>query len=182
MAETQRSIATVLTNLPDNAAGLISPEDVRDAVETLRPDHGQMYVSSASATSFSDSTSFVNAAGTYTLLAGVSTNWDMNTNGQLRYVGTADRIVHVVISVSMISSSANQVVEFAIGKNGTAEASTTQSRKISTGADVGALSIAGLISVTLNDYITIMVKDTSWTASETVTCNYGTVAALSLGK
>lgn len=49
MAETQRDYATLLANLPDNTVGLISPEDVRDAVASALGGYGGLY--SASATS-----------------------------------------------------------------------------------------------------------------------------------
>jgi hypothetical protein len=176
MAETQRTLAALLALLADNTTGAISPEDVRDIVETLREGHGEMYVSSSSATSFSDSTSFVNLAGTYTLDTGADL-WDMNTNGQLRYTGPQNRWALVEAVISMTSSTGNQVLEFALGLNGTAQTPTIQSRKIGTGSDVGAIAVAGLIEVANLDYLTIMVKNTSWTAAETVTGDFATIIA-----
>lgn len=42
MAEVQRALATLLANLPDNTSGLISPQDVRDAVVSLAGGFGGM--------------------------------------------------------------------------------------------------------------------------------------------
>jgi hypothetical protein len=179
MADTQRSISALLALLPDNTSGDISPQDVRDIVETLRAGHGEIYVSSSAATSFADTTTWVEAAGTYTL-SGNAHNWDENTNARLRYIGTADRVVHIAGSVSMTSSANNQVVEIGIGKNGTILTPSIQRRKIGTGTDVGALALHGFIDVTLNDYLSIMVRDTSWTAAETVTLDLANLFAMSM--
>lgn len=179
MAETQRSISALLTLLADNTSAAISPEDVRDIVETLRAGHGEIYVSSSAATSFADATSFVEAAGTYTLSANAH-DWDMNTNARLRYIGTADRAVHIAGSVSMTSSTNNQVVEIGVSKNGTVLTPSIQSRKIGTSTDVGALALHAFTTVTVNDYLSIMVKDTSWTAAETVTLDLANLFAMSV--
>ena len=59
MVDTQRSLSAIQTLFADNTAGAISPQDLRDAVETLRMGHGEIYVSSTAATSFTDTTSYV---------------------------------------------------------------------------------------------------------------------------
>ena len=59
MTQTQRSITALYAVLPDNTAGDISPEDVRDIVETLRNGHGEMAIT---ATAFAVSTSITSAS------------------------------------------------------------------------------------------------------------------------
>lgn len=56
MAETQRPLATILANLPDNTSGQISPEDVRDAVVSLGGGFGGMHGDSTNIGSFDVST------------------------------------------------------------------------------------------------------------------------------
>lgn len=170
MVDTQRSLSAIQTLFADNSAGAISPQDLRDGVETLRPGHGEIYVSSTAATSFTDTTSFGMAAGTYTFTAGY--NWAMDTNGQLKYTGAATRAVHIASTISMISGNNNQVVNWAVAKNGTVLTASITSRKIGTGADVGSTAVHGFTTVSTNDYLTTVVRNTSWTGAETVTANF----------
>lgn len=169
MVDTQRSLSAIQTLFADNTAGAISPQDLRDAVETLRMGHGEIYVSSTAATSFTDTTSYVQAAGTYTFTAGY--NWAMDTNGQLKYTGAATRAIHIASIISMISNASNEVVDWGAAKNGTVLTPSITARKIGAGTDVGSTAIHGFTTVSTNDYISVVVRNENWTGSETVTAN-----------
>lgn len=173
MADTQRSISDILTLLADNTSGAISPQDHRDEVVTMRAGHGEIYVSTPAATSFSDDTSYVMGAGTYTLSSGAH-NWAMSTNGQLKYTGVADRMVHIAASMSMSSSASNMVPYVAVYKN---EAILTPSiiiRKLGAASDIGSSALHAFTTVSTNDYLTIRIRNSTWTTSQTITletCN-----------
>jgi hypothetical protein len=161
MAETQRSIATLQTLLADNTSGDISPTDLRDLMETLRNGHGEIYVTASAATSFTDTTSFVDVAGTFGLVSGAY-SWSMPSNGQLTYGNTNDRVAVVTATLSLSSTDNGQVVELA--------------------AEVGAAAVQATTTVTNGDYFTLQVKNTSWTAAETVTVELASITAVDIAK
>lgn len=158
MADTKRSKASILSLLADNASGAISAQDLRDAVVSLAPDYGEMHITTPAATTISDTTSFFDASGTY-MLDSPALDWDMNTNGQLRYIGVPDRVVDILGSFSIIGASNNQVLHFVLAKNGTPISAGEIKRKIGAGADVGAGMVHGLTSVSTNDYLTLEVRN-----------------------
>lgn len=162
-----RSISELQTLLADNTTGAISPQDLRDALlATIQPGHGEIAVTTPAATVLSDTTTWVQVAGTYALSAG-SMNWDMNTNGQLRYTGAADRYCHIAASVSFTVDGSNDVLEVAVAKNGTVIAVSKVQRKVGTGADVGSTALHAFIDVTTNDYLTVVVRNVTEAADPT---------------
>ena len=50
MAETPKVLSALLAQLPDNTTGLISPEDIRDAVVSLFPSRGQLDLTASAST------------------------------------------------------------------------------------------------------------------------------------
>ena len=119
--------------------------------------HGEIYVTTPAATTISDTITYVQAAGTYALTT-FSTDWDMNTNGQMRYIGTDNRDADVAITFSMTAAANNKVFSFGVAKNGTLITPSRIQRKQGTGADVGAAAVHGFVQVETNDYITLVVR------------------------
>ena len=179
--KTQKTLAQLYANLPDNTSGSITEERVRDIVETLRNGHGEMTITSTAATSFSDSTSYVACAGTWTLSSNAH-NWSMGTNGRLQYDGPEDRVVHLACSFSMTSSNNNQTVYFRVGKNGTSISESTINRKIGTGSDVGSSALHVFFDVSNGDYLELMVRNSSWSSSETVTMEHVNFFVMDMAK
>ena len=168
MAETMRSIATLQSLLADNTVGAISPQDIRDAIiATIQPGHGELSITSTAVTTVSDTTTWLNGAGTYAL-SGNAMNWDMNTNGQLRYTNAAARVVHIAASVSFTTGGSNEIVELAVGKNGSPITPSIVQRKVGSGSDVGAVALHAFTNVTTNDYLTIMVRNITNTSNITL--------------
>ncbi len=172
MANTMRTSTALFALLADNTAGNIGAQDIRDMLQSLRDGHGEMYVSTAASTTPANTTSYKDLAGTYTLAANAH-NWDMNTNGQLRYTGTPDRHVHIWVALSMSSPSNNQTLYFRIAKNGDSIAHTTIGRKTGTGTPLGAAALNDFSSVETNDYFTVQVRNT--TSTGTVKADFMTV-------
>ncbi len=167
MGETQRTLAALRVLLADNTTEEISPQDLRDLMETLRNGHGGMYVSTDAATSPENTDDYLDVAGTFTLIGDVY-NWDMNTNGQLRYTGPTQRSVIVVTTMSMLSGGSSQVVHFRLAKNGTSVAHSEIQRKIAAGTDIGAAACHADFTVVTNDYITLQLRNATSTATVTV--------------
>jgi len=169
MAETMRAISAIQTLLANNALGAISPTDLRDAlIATALPGHGEISVTSSAATTLSDTSTWVEVAGTYALTSTpTAMNWAMATNARLDYTGAAGRVLHIAATVGMTCVSNNQVTEWAIAKNGTVLTPSITRSKIGTGADVGSTAIHGHTNVVNGDYISVMCRNT--TAANNVT-------------
>jgi hypothetical protein len=175
MSQTVRSLSAVLANLPDNTTQLISAEDIRDGIITVAPDYGTIYVVATAPTVITNTTAFFDVEGTYALAAS-SGQWDMNTNGQLRYVGEASRVALLNGTASFTTASNSQVISFVISKNGTPILSSEVQRKSGNAADVGAVAFFGYATVNQDDYFTVAVKNnTSATNITSVKAKIGAV-------
>ena len=166
MADTRRSYSEILALFADNSAGDISAQDLRDAVVSLTPDHGEISITSTTATTITDTTSYFPAAGTWALASGAD-DWDMNTNGQLRYTGATSREVHVVATASVTVASNNQTLYVGIAKNGADISAADIHAKIGTGTDVQAVTMTATIEVVNGDYVSLDVRNTTSTANVT---------------
>ena len=155
---TQRTLAALDVLLADNTTGDIGAGDIRDLVETLRAGHGEIAITSVLETVINTIDVYEPVNGTYTL-SGNAHNWDMNTNGQLRYIGVAARVVHIASSVSFTTAGNLKLVKIRIAKNGTPIAVTEVQRHVSTGADVGSTALHGFIDVVTNDYISLEIAN-----------------------
>lgn len=166
MVDTRRSRTEIATLLADNGAGAISAQDLRDAFETMQSDHGEIAIDTPVETVITDSVTFFEAAGTYAL-GSPAMDWDMDVNGRLRYIGVPDRVADIQGSFSVTAATNNQVLHFALAKNGVAITAGEVKRKIGTGSDVGSGFVHGLTTVSTNDYLTLTVQNESSTANVT---------------
>ena len=171
MADTQRTLTEIMALLADNITANIGAQDHRDAVETSRFGFGEIYVTTPAATVITSTVSWFRDAGTYTLTQG--DRWEMGpANGQLRYIGPANRIVFIPVTISMTGASNNQVVELAVAKNGIVIESSRVKRKVGTGADVGALPLHAAASVSTGDYFDVRIRNTTSATNITLeTCS-----------
>lgn len=178
MVETQRNIAALYTLLQDNNTGEISPQDLRDAVETVRSDHGELFITSSSATSFGGSEQYVPAAGTFSLSSETNHNFVMDVSGQLKYTGLNTRIFHVAASVSVVSGGSNITMRLGIGKNGSVVASSVIHVRVTTGTDVRSSALHSMVSLSNGEYLELMVGN--WTDTSTITLETGNLFAMGM--
>ena len=170
MADTKRSKSDLATLLADNTSGAISPQDVRDFLESMDLSFASMYFSSSAETTIA-------VAGTYVLAAGTTTsiklsNFTMPQDNRLTYTGAADVYAEISASISMTCASNSKIVGMKIAKNGTVIDSTEIHRKISTGADIGAAYVQGDVQLATNDYIELFISNETDTANATIDfCN-----------
>lgn len=127
---------------------------------------GNLYLTSATSTSFS-------GANTPTKVLGTTTGVGLfrvssATNNRLVYEGIKTRRFSVTGSVSVTSSSANKYFSFYIYKNGVKLPESEQAMRLSTGVDKGSLTITCTVQLSTNDYIEIWAENTSDGASMTV--------------
>jgi len=120
MAQTQRSIAQVYALLADNVTEDISPQDLRDALETWLPGHGSIYVEAGDADTVTipNDTDYVECTNPVWTLHGDNHNFDESDgNGRLTYIGVADVIAHITATFSMTSGNNGQVTHWRLGIN-----------------------------------------------------------------
>ena len=171
MAETQRTIDGLFNAstgiLKDNSTGAISAQDLRDAVESVRPRYALMFVIISSATACTASGTYYPAAGTWGVsgLSGAQYEFNESTNGVLTYTGAEDVIAIVNWTCSMTCTGTNDILSLRIGYNGgvlTSESVATQvTRFVGTGTDVGAAACSGLFRLSTNDTLTPYVANLS---------------------
>jgi hypothetical protein len=175
MADTQRTIADLLTNLfqDGQAAGSIVEQDMRDLIVSLVTEHGGLYVSSSSATTIGVAGTFVKVAGTTTITPGSSSGITMPSDNRLTYdaaaAGLPTRHFTIDTEMSMTSAGNNQDVRFAIAKNGTVITGSDIARKIGTGADVGAMGLAWNVELASTDFVEIWCTNDTSTSTITAT-------------
>lgn len=169
MADTQRTASALTTLLADNSTGNINEQDLRDVLVSLQPDTGQIYEqSNATATTVAAGSTWYEVTLSGTALTSGARNFDSPASGQLRYTGTPDRVFLIVANFSVSSGSANQALEFGIGLDGTIDATSviiTDSGAISTDR---AMSLSFLITLSTNEYVSLMVQNTTGANDVTV--------------
>lgn len=117
---TQRTLATLQGLLADNTTGDISPQDLRDLVETLAHDHGELSISSPVETTIDTVDVWKKMAGTTVISPGVNHHFDMPVDNRLRFTGDADRLMHIAVSIGVTPAASNKTLEFMVAKNGNA--------------------------------------------------------------
>ena len=181
MADTSRTVADMASNLfqDSQAAGSITPQDLRDFLETCQTKQGSIYISTAGATTIAGQANVtansltnmvaVETGGTFTLsVAPTANEFDMNTDGQLRYTGTPTTNVFFTASVmlELVTSGVDLELVMAVTKGGT----------LVTGAKTGGfgprvttnsvpMSVSGFTSMATNDYLNIFVGNVDSTGN-----------------
>jgi hypothetical protein len=171
MADTQRSLAAIIALLANNTAGDISAQDMRDVVETLRMRSGQLSIAdgAGAAMTILNTTDYVEAtAPAWTLLAASDGFNESGGNGRLTYIGVADVMVQIALSLSFSCASNNQILHLRIGKNGTTDPTAEAQRKIGIGTDVGSTALHLITTMSTGDYLSLWVRNETSTAAPTI--------------
>lgn len=166
MADTQRSVSEILALLADNTTGAISPQDLRDALVTWRPAHGQLWVAdgNGAALGITAASSWVEAtAPVWSVSSSDNYLFDESAgNGRLTYTGDATIMAHVAGTISFRAANNNQVTHWRLGLNGTPDAKAEVQTKIGTGTDVQATALHLITVFSTGDYVSLWgYNDTS---------------------
>ena len=170
MSDTQRTKAQLIALYPDNTTRLISPQDLRDLVESVACSNASMYVTAPAATVIATPGTFVKAAGTTTLVN--QHRGTMPANNRLQYTGVAAVHAHIVCNLSVMCATNNQVVSFALFKNGVVVPHSIMDHFIGTGADIKIMTIHADVDLVTNDYIELWTTNRTSTGSVTVQLGY----------
>jgi hypothetical protein len=167
MPDTVRTISTIMALLADNTTGDISPQDLRDAVETLRPDYGHMYVSTPASTTIGVAGTYVKAAGTTALVSSpASRNFTMPADNRLRYDGAAKRIVFIFCQVS-VQHGASDEIRLRLAKNGTT-LSQTQLKLNAAETEYMSGAMFAVVEMVSTDYVEVWITNQTDTSQPTV--------------
>lgn len=129
---------------------------------------GGCYVSSSAASAAITAETYIILAGTTTTLT--LKNFTHTSPGRLTYTGIETLRFIVNVALSFISTQSNELARFRFAKNGTTLAGSQINRKLGTGSDEGALSIAYELELATNDYIEVYCTLAAST-SDTITAN-----------
>lgn len=170
MADTQRTIAGLKAILPDNTNGEISPQDLRDFVESIKTGHAEIYVSTPALTDITTQSVYQKAEGATTLsTAPTVVNWSMPANNRLRYDGVANRLAKVSCTVTLTTSGDAKLISFRLAKNDTTQVDSQVQQYAVLASQQENVSLTGLFEVATNDYIELWVANETDTTDLTVT-------------
>lgn len=161
MADTSRSKSTLATLFADNTAGDISPQDLRDFLESMHRPMGSLYVSTPAAVSVTVN-EWIKANGTTTSVS--LRAFTMPANNRLQYTGTPSTHVHGVMTFSMSMSGVNDQLQVAAyhyddsAASGSILAHSIITRYV-TGSDVGTGALHFDVTLDTNDYIECHVRN-----------------------
>ncbi len=167
MVDIARTLTELQALFPDNTAGDISPQDLRDFLVSTAPAHGSFSRLVAAPTTIATPGVYVKAAGT-TVLRADGAGFDMHQDGRLRFIGVSPRHLHIAVTVSMTSSGPNNVVGLKVAMNGSLLDDSIARRFLGTGSDVGSTALHADVPMVTNDYLELFVTNETDTDSVTI--------------
>lgn len=170
MAETPKVLSALLAQLPDNTTGLISPEDIRDAVVSLFPSRGQLDLTASAATTFALTNTWYKLAGTTALDATLGQDgFSQAADNELRATKAVNQVLLVTANVELVCASNNKTFGLTFAKNGTAITGIHVSAVLSDSGKGYGFSISTLIPTAANDIISVYVRNETDTTAVTAT-------------
>ncbi len=168
MAETPKTLAALLAQLPDNTTGLISPEDIRDVVVSLFPSRGQIDLTSSAQTTFSGSNVWTKLAGTTALDASLGQDgFSMPASNELRATKAVNQVLFCVANIEASCASNNKTFGMTFAKNGTAIGTFHVSQRLDVGGSSYFFSFSALIPTVQDDIISVYVRNETDTTAIT---------------
>ena len=170
MAETPKVLSALLAQLPDNATGMISPEDIRDVVVSLFPSRGQLDLTVTAATTFALTNTWYKLAGTTALDATLGQDgFSQAANNELRATKAVNQVLLITANVELLCGSNNKTFGLTFAKNGTAITGIHVSAVLSDSGKGYGFSISTLIPTAANDIISVYVRNETDTTAVTAT-------------
>ena len=166
MADTKRTRTELATLLADNTSGDISPQDVRDFLESLDVGRGACYWS-AFATTTIPSTGTAVAGGTNRVkVVGTTVSKTLNrfthaSPGELKYTGTPTIRVDVFAQFCFSLDASAQHLAFELYKNGVFLAGSYTLQRYFTANTPAQVVLLGEDDFALDDKVEIYVANTT---------------------
>lgn len=170
MPDTKRSFSELQQLLADNVEGLISPQRLRDAAMSLRPNYGRIsQQNNGAATVIEDTTNWHMAAFSGTALHSLADDFDMPTNGRLRYIGATQGLCVIMATVSVMVTGGNVRMCFRLGVNGSPDSETEIEYHKGTGQEIPSITITMIAKIEQNDFVELFIRNASNTNNITIT-------------
>lgn len=170
MAETPKVLSALLAQLPDNTTGLISPEDIRDAVVSLFPSRGQIDLTSATQTTFVATNTWYKLAGTTALETSLGQDgFSQPADNSLRATKNVNQVLLITANVELQCGSNNKQYGITLAKNDTPINGIHISALLADSNNSYGFSITGLIPSSVNDTISVYVRNETDTTAVTAT-------------
>jgi len=158
MADTQRTIAELKALLADNCAGEISPQDLRDLVETFDTSAGMYYITTPAVTDLGSPLS----PGDYTKVLGTTTAIALkrftHSNNRLTYTGAATVNVLVQVVTSVRCQFGGREIGMKVAKNGVVVDHSEILRDTGNNT-LGAVSTMAMVTLANGDYIEVFTAN-----------------------
>lgn len=168
MADTPRTLSTLLAQLADNTSGNITAQVMRDLIVSAMPSRGQILLSAGStATTFTGAGVYTPVAGTTAIDSDVPTAWvTMPANGQLRFDKAVAEVVLANATLEVLPAANNKRYTFTFAKNGTPLADLAFMVTFGNlGGNPAGVFLSGLVAMGAGDILTVVVRcDTDTTA------------------
>jgi len=183
VADTRRTVSTLTgtTFVDGQAAGSITPQDMRDFIVTTKNAQGSSYVSVAAANTITTQSVLEASVGTWALETS-PTAYLFSTGGtadeRLIYGGTNTTKVLIQAIACIGSATGSETVSIGIGKNGTLISNTevhTATHVITVPTNIATSTI---VEMATNDYLQLFVGNES--SAGNITVEYGRLIATGL--
>lgn len=167
MTQTPKVLSALLAELPDNTSGDISPEDIRDVVVSLFPSRGQIYHTSNGTSTFTGTGTYRQVVVTTALDTTICTSCvSQPSNGTLKLLKDVEQVALVNATLEVLPASNNQRYTFTFAKNGTAMPELAYTAYFGNlGGNPAGIFLSGLMAMTYNDELSVLVKNETSTAS-----------------
>jgi len=150
---------------PEGPTGPEGPEGP-EGMMGVTAEFVELYISSPVATTFPDATTWTKVLGTTTY--SVQHPLFVHSNNRFTYVGDTRIIVHGFLSYACTTNGNNEILMFAIAKNGVPIVPSTLEQRTGTGSDVISSAVHFICTFdTLGDYVEAYVKHTTWDSGNT---------------
>jgi len=171
MADTARTKTALATLLADNVAGGISPQDLRDLMESVHPSYGGVYQGGtpAATTIAAADTYYVTNWNTGGLQTNTPHRFTVATSGRLTYTGEPSIHSHIACTISVsVALAAAQILHFKLAKNGTVIDSTETICTTDGTTNIQSTALHGDVMLATDDYLELFVRNETGTNDPTL--------------
>lgn len=156
---TQRTKAELDVLFADNTTRQITPERLRDFVESCVPSYGALHFDDpGTLTPIAAPATWTKATNTSALHA-TANRFSQSANNRLRYDGTTNVVSFLIATLSFTAAGNNKILAFALAINGVVEEASKVRTKITTGTDVQAATVTMHPVLAPGDYVELYVMN-----------------------
>lgn len=166
---TQRTKATLEALFPDNTTRQISPDRLRDFLESGVPSYGTLLFDEPGiATPIAAASTWTKAANTTTIQSGAY-RFSQATDNRLTYDGVTSVIAHVNAMLGALAAVNGKTFSFALAVNGVVEEASRSTVTIATAGETRHVAVALHAALAPDDYLELYVRNETDDTDLTIT-------------